>query len=164
MLSGCLGEPRVRDDVPCHLPGGGGQGHPVTVLGPAPMVAAPPAPAHVVPVLAPVPLASPDTRRSRAHLPSGWWGAGGEASPCQLPRGRGWSAAGAFAQGCRLHPGRVRRPWGLLLAPLSGGSGCLAQPVNGAGRFSDPFLWPCQCFIGVGWKGTGYPMKQSLCI
>lgn len=78
----------------------------MTQLGPAGVVAAPPAPAHVVLVLALVPLASSDTRQSRVRLPSGWRGAGGAASRCQLPRGCRGCLLGAvirIQRGCSAH-------------------------------------------------------------
>lgn len=140
--------------------GGGGQGCPVTQLGPAPAVAAPPAPAHVMLVLALVPLAIPDTHRSGVRLPSGWWGAGGEASPCQLLRGRGWSSAGAAG-------GRLLRAvicirggcgaCGVHSWPRSQGERVSGPAGNGAGEILRSLSVSLSVFYQSRLRGCGVP-------
>lgn len=146
---GCLGESHAWFHVPLsaspYQKGGGGWGHsPVTQ---PPAVASPPAPAHVVLVLALVP--APSSSRLRCPSAIGWGGAGGAASPRQLPRGWGWSRAGGVCSGLA-----AASRAGAVSAGAAPGS---ALGVSGpAGNRDEKIIGVHFCVlvgVGAGWKG-----------
>lgn len=122
----CLGESHAWFDVPLsaspYQKGGGGWGHPV--------VASPPAPAHVVLVLELVP--APTSSPALVSVCHRLLGSRGRLLPASC-RGDGAGAVpGAVAPGWQPHPGQVQCPRGLLQAPLLE---CPAQPETGMRKF-----------------------------